>query len=113
MRDSKNAIPLYYLNEMRSMYMLTINSNNYDSREVIKVEIDDKVYSIPLMKYLKYKDVKKLMALKDNATDVDAVLEIFASYIPLDVLEELSLSQLTQLVTAWKDVNAEEMELGN
>lgn len=93
--------------------MLTINSNNYDSREVIKVEIDDKVYSIPLMKYLKYKDVKKLMALKDNVTDVDAVLEIFASYIPLDVLEELSLSQLTQLVTAWKDVNAEEMDLGN
>lgn len=94
--------------------MLKINSNTYENREVIKVEINDKVYSVPLLKYLKYKDIKKLMALKDNAaTDVDAVLEIFASYIPLEVLEELSLDQLTQLVTAWKDVNSEEMDLGN
>ena len=94
--------------------MLKINSNTYENREVIKVEINDQVYSIPLLKYLKYKDVKKLMALKDNAaTDVDAVLEIFASYIPLEVLEELSLDQLTQLVTAWKDVNSEELGVGN
>ena len=94
--------------------MLKINSNTYENREVIKVEINDQVYSIPLLKYLKYKDVKKLMALKDNAaTDVDAVLEIFASYIPLEVLEELSLDQLTQLVTAWKDVNSEELDVGN
>lgn len=94
--------------------MITINSKQYETREVIKIEIDGKVYNLPLMKYLKYKTIKKLVALKDSDTDMDAIMDILSTYIPEEVLEELSIAQLTQIIEAWKDVSSEDGEdLGN
>lgn len=93
--------------------MLKINSKMYETKEVIKVEINEKVYSIPLMKYLKYKDIKKLMALNNGSGDMDMIIEIFSKYIPQEVLEDLSLNDLMNLVMVWKNVNDEDVDLGN
>lgn len=92
--------------------MVTINNKQYESREVVVINIFGKEYKLPLMKYLKYKQIKKLMALQNDPENIDSIVDVIADYIPRDVLEELTIDQLGQIMTAWKDTTSED-ELKN
>ena len=89
--------------------MIKINGNNYETNEVIKVEIEDKVYSLPLIKYLPYKLVKKLTKLQDEK-DIDLVIDVMSQYIPRDVLEELSIMDIGQIMTAWNTTGENDLK---
>ena len=94
--------------------MIKINGKKYETTEVIKVEIENKTYSLPLMKHLKYKTLKKLLSMKDeSADDLEMIIEVLGEYIPNEVLEELSVAEITQIITTWKDVSGGETDLGN
>ena len=93
--------------------MIKINGKKFETKEVIKIEIENKTYSLPLMKHLKYKTLKKLFNLRDDKSDdLEMIIEILGEYIPTEVLEELSVAEITQIITAWKDVSGGE-DLGN
>lgn len=92
--------------------MIQINDKKYETREVVVVEIFGKQYKLPLMKYLKYKQIKKLMALQKDSQNIDAIIEVMEDYIPASVLEELTIDQLGMIMNAWKDTTSED-ELKN
>jgi DNA integrity scanning protein DisA with diadenylate cyclase activity len=89
-----------------------ININNTKDVEVVEVAIGKKTYKIPLAKYLPYKAIKKMR----NTKDVDAIIEILSTYIPMEVLDELTLQQITQIIEAWGGASTDEDDeenLGN
>lgn len=92
--------------------MIKINDKKYETSEVIKVEINGKVYKLPLVQYLPYKSIKKLTQLQDNK-DIDLIIEVMSQFIPRDILEELSIVEISQIMNAWNDVNNEDGALGN
>ena len=78
---------------------LNLNKPN----EVLVVHIGDKDYSIPLATSLPYKEAKKLIKLgKTNEEEaIDIFVDFFSKYIPTEVLDELSLANLSALAKAW------------
>lgn len=80
------------------MKKVTIGGQNAN---VLAVEIGKKTYSVPLAGSMKRKDV---LALKDE----NSVFQMFARYIPEDVLDNLTVDEYNQLAQAWADANAEE-----
>ena len=94
--------------------MIKINGKKFETTEVIKVEIENKTYSLPLMKHLKYKTLKKLLSMKDESDDDLEMIteEVLGEYIPVEVLDELSVAEITQIITTWKEVSGGE-DLGN
>lgn len=77
---------------------VTIGGQNAN---VLAVEIGKRNYSVPLAGSMKRKDV---LALKDE----NSVFQMFARYIPEDVLDNLTVDEYNQLAQAWADANAEE-----
>lgn len=90
--------------------MITINGKYYDTTEVIKIEIGDNSYSLPLIKYLPYKFVKKLSKIQEDK-DLDPMFEVLSNYIPENVLDELSVSDIAQIMQAWN--NAGDTDIKN
>lgn len=89
--------------------MLAINGKKFETKEVIKIEIDGKVYSLPLAKHLPYKTIKKLTGLKDDK-DIDVFIDILSEYIPVDVIDELSITDIGNILQAWNGTNEESGE---
>lgn len=81
--------------------MITINKTK--DIEVIEVAIGKKTYKIPLAKYLPYKAIKKLRSKEEN--NLDSIIEILSDFIPIDVLENLTMQQITQILEAWSDAS--------
>lgn len=78
--------------------MFKVNDRVFDKEvEIIEVAIGKKTYNVPLAKYLPYKAIKKLR----NKNDIDSVVEILSQYIPMEVLEDLTMEQLTAIIEAW------------
>lgn len=78
--------------------MFKVNNKVFDKEvEVIEVAINKKTYTVPLAKYLPYKAIKKLR----NKNDLDSIIDVLAQYIPMEVLEELTVQQLTAIIEAW------------
>jgi hypothetical protein len=78
--------------------MFKVNNKVFDKEvEVIEVAINKKTYTVPLAKYLPYKAIKKLR----NKNDLDSIIDVLAQYIPMEVLEELTVQQLTTIIEAW------------
>ena len=71
--------------------------------EVLVVNIGDKTFKIPLATSLPYKKAKELVKLAkaDEESALDGFLEFFSQYIPTDVLDELTMRDLTTLAKAW------------
>ena len=80
--------------------------------EVLVVKIGDKSYNVPLASSLSYKKAKELSKLTKANDDekMDFFLEFFSEYIPMDVLEKLPVSALTELSKAWSGKNEENGE---
>lgn len=64
----------------------------------LAVVIGKETYNIPLVGSMKRKDI---LALKDD----ESVFNMFARYIPAEVLEELTVDEYNQLAQAWSDEN--------
>jgi predicted RNase H-like nuclease (RuvC/YqgF family) len=77
------------------MKEITLKSNEI---KVLKVNIADKSYNIPLAKSLSLKEAR---AMKD---DEDG-LAFFAKYIPMKVLESLTVEDIANLANAWRDAS--------
>ena len=77
--------------------MITIDKTK--DIEVIEVAIGKKTYKIPLAKYLPYKAIKKLRNKEEN--NLESIIEILSDFIPIDVLENLTMQQITQILEAW------------
>ena len=78
--------------------MFKVNDKVFDKEvEVIEVAIGKKTYTVPLAKYLPYKAIKKLR----NKNDLDSIVDVLAQYIPMEVLDELTVQQLTAIIEAW------------
>jgi hypothetical protein len=71
--------------------------------EVLVVTINDKTYKVPLATSLPYKKAKELVKLAkgDEESALDGFVEFFANYIPSEVLDELTMKDLTTLAKAW------------
>jgi hypothetical protein len=78
---------------------LNLNSNV----EVLVVNIGDKTFNVPLATSLPYKKAKALLKLAkaDEENALDGFLEFFSQYIPSEVLDELTMKDLTALAKAW------------
>lgn len=68
--------------------------------DFLTVEIGKTAYTVPLAGSMKRKD---LLALKDE----NSVFQMFARYIPEDVLDNLTVDEYNQLAQAWSDANEE------
>lgn len=91
------------------MPQVNLNNKKYDTKAVLKVKIGEKEYSLPLARYLPYKSLRKI---KDG-TDIDGVLELFSSYIPTEVLDELTVEDIKVIMEAWANASKEDgAELG-
>ena len=93
------------------------NVNLNQKTEVLVVNIEDKAYKIPLATSLPYKKVKALIKLakkEDQFDQLDAFIEFFKEYIPEEVIENLPVSALNQLASAWSGASEKEsgQELG-
>ena len=78
-----------------------LNLNN--KIEVLVVNIGDKAFNVPLATSLPYKKAKSLIKLAkaDEESALDGFVEFFAEYIPSEVLDELTMKDLTLLAKAW------------
>lgn len=84
--------------------MITIDKTN--NIEVIEVAIGKKTYKIPLAKYLPYKAIKKLR--NKDESNADSIIEILSEFIPMDVLDELTMQQISQILEAWSNASTDE-----
>ena len=66
--------------------------------KTLKVNIGEKSYNVPLAKSL---SIKEARAMKDS----DDGLEFFAKYIPLKILEGLTVDEVATLSEAWRDAS--------
>lgn len=90
-----------------------LNLNNKPN-EVLKVTIGDKTYDIPLASSLPYKKVKALIKItkQKDEEQIESFVDFFKQYIPEEVIDELSMSNLTDLAKAWSRVSNQEEKLG-
>lgn len=64
--------------------------------EVLKVNIEDKSYSIPLGTSLKRKDIAKLKT-------EDEVMKFFEKYLGKELMEDLTIGEIKAIITAWSE----------
>lgn len=64
--------------------------------EVLKVNIEDKSYSIPLGTSLKRKDIAKLKS-------EDEVMKFFEKYLGKELMEDLTIGEIKAIITAWSE----------
>lgn len=69
------------------------------------VDIGGKTYSVPMAGGMKRKELAGLKTEED-------VFNMFARYIPAEVLDDLTLDEYSQLMDAWVDANEKEQATG-
>lgn len=74
--------------------------NGKQTTNTLSVEIGSKVYSVPLAKSIK---LKELRSMKDE----ESIYEFFSKYIDSEVLENLTANEYSQIVDAWVEANEE------
>lgn len=77
---------------------LTLNRNEV---EVLKVNIEDKSYSIPLGTSLKRKELAKLKKEEE-------VLKFFAKHIGAELWDDLTIGEQKAIINAWSEATQKE-----
>ena len=72
---------------------LTLNRKEL---EVLKVNIEDKSYSIPLGTSLKRSELAKLKT-------EDEVMKFFEKYLGKELMYDLSIGEIKQIIDAWSE----------
>ena len=68
--------------------------------EVLEVNIGEATYKIPLGSNMSMKQVKSIQSM-------ESINDFLKDYIPEDVLEELTIIQLTEIIKAWNNATQE------
>lgn len=68
--------------------------------EVLDVNIGEATYKIPLGGNMTMKQVESIQQMK-------SINDFLKDYIPEEVLEELTIVQLTEIIKAWNDATQE------
>lgn len=87
------------------MTEITLKGKN-DEIKVLKVNIGKETYSVPLSGSLSIREMK---AMKEGTEDG---FDFFGRYIPMEVLEDLTMDQFQMLNKAWKDASSEKTDVG-
>ena len=72
---------------------LTLNRKEV---EVLKVNIEDKSFSIPLGTSLKRSELAKLKT-------EDEVMKFFEKYLGKELMDDLSVGEIKQIIDAWSE----------
>lgn len=68
--------------------------------EVLEVNIGEATYKIPLGSNMTMKQVKSIQTM-------ESINDFLKDYIPEEVLEELTIIQLTEIIKAWHNATRE------
>ena len=68
--------------------------------EVLEVNIGEATYKIPLVGNMTMKQVESIQQMK-------SINDFLKDYIPEDILERLTIVQLTEIIKAWNDATKE------
>lgn len=68
--------------------------------EVLEVNIGEATYKIPLGSNMTMKQVKSIQTM-------ESINDFLKDYIPEEVLEELTIIQLTEIIKAWNNATQE------
>ncbi len=83
---------------------MVLNLNNKAVEvEVLEVNIGEATYKIPLGSNMTMKQVKSIQSM-------ESINDFLKDYIPEEVLEELTIIQLTEIIKAWN--NATQKSVG-
>ena len=72
------------------MAELTLNN----PKETLTINYGEETFEIPLASSLTVKETKKLSETKDS-------MEFYAKYIPMEVLDEMTMGDFKQIDEAW------------
>ena len=78
--------------------MREITVGNPKERKVLKINIGEKSYSLPLLGSLTMKEAKRLDTEEGTVAFVN-------DYIPNDVMETLTVDDLNTIIKAWKSAS--------
>ena len=78
--------------------------NDHKTVEVLKVDIGGNTYSIPLGSSLSVKEYRKL---KKIGNDEEGMFDFLAGYLGKEVVEDLSLGDITMIFNAWTKATQE------
>lgn len=76
--------------------------NRTEERNVLKVNIGKKSYEIPLSGSLKRGDLRKY-----DFASAEGTAAFMESYIPAEVLDDLTISEYNTIVKAWSEASNE------
>ena len=79
------------------MAQVNLNNKHYDKKDCLAINVGDKTYYMPLATQMPLKILKRLT--KD--ADVAEVVDVLSSYIPIEVVDEFSASDVKQIFEAW------------
>lgn len=71
-----------------------------DEMKVLKVNIGKKTYSVPLSGSLSIKEMRAMSKGDEDGFD------FFSKYIPMEVLESLTMDEFKALTDAWRSASA-------
>ena len=74
-------------------------------KEVLKINIHDKSFTIPLAGSIPFKDLADIQNAKTKEERFDMITKFFEKYIPEDIFSELTTSELNQIMVAWGEVS--------
>ena len=84
--------------------MREITLKNAEEIKVLKVNIGDETYSVPLSGSL---SIREMRAMRDGSEDG---FDFFGKYIPMEVLETLTMDEFAALNNAWKEASSEQSD---
>ena len=79
------------------MAQVNLNNKHYDKKDCLAINVGDKTYHMPLATNMPLKILKRLT--KD--ADVTEVVDVLSNYIPIEVVDEFSASDVKQIFEAW------------
>lgn len=79
------------------MAQVNLNNKHYDKNDCLAINVGDKTYHMPLATNMPLKILKRLT--KD--ADVAEVVDVLSNYIPIEVVDEFSASDVKQIFEAW------------
>lgn len=79
-------------------------------KEVLKVNIKDKSFNMPLAGSIPFADLTKIKCAKSKDEQFEIIVKLFEKYIPEDIYAELTSSEINQIMIAWG--NASGVETG-
>lgn len=67
-----------------------------NKREVLEIDIEGKIFKIPLGTELKRKELAKL-------SSEDEVMKFFEGYLGKDLMDDLTVGELKTIINAWSE----------